>query len=203
MTAALVLAGSSVLLLAGCSGGMTGMSGMDHSGSGMPSSTPSAGSSSHNPQDVSFAQGMVMHHQQAIEMSDMVLEKDGVNAKVATLATDIKEAQQPEIDEMNGWLERWGEPTVSGSMSGTAHDMGSMGGDMMSQADMAALEKASGKDASSLFLTQMVVHHKGALSMARTEVAKGKNPDAIALAKAIISSQTAQITQMQDLLEQV
>jgi len=177
------------------------MSGMDHSGSGMSSSTPAASSSTHNAQDVSFAQGMAMHHQQAIEMADMVLGKQGVNSKVTTLATDIKNAQQPEIEQMNGWLKSWGEKTVSSSMSGM--DMGSMGGDMMSEADMNALKKASGAKASSLFLTQMTTHHKGAINMAQTEVAKGKDPDAVALAKKIISDQTTQITQMQDLLKQL
>lgn len=201
LTAALAVAGSSMLLLAACSNSAGGMSGMDHSGSGMSSSAPAASSSTHNAQDVSFAQGMAMHHQQAIEMADMVLGKQGVNSKVTALATDIKNAQQPEIEQMNGWLKSWGEKTVSSSMSGM--DMGSMGGDMMSEADMNALKKASGATASSLFLTQMTTHHKGAINMAQTEVAKGKDPDAVALAKKIISDQTTQITQMQDLLKQL
>ena len=204
LTAALAVAGSSVLLLAGCSNSSAGgMSGMDHSGAGTSSSAPAASSSTHNAQDVSFAQGMAMHHQQAIEMADMVLDKKGVNSKVTALATDIKNAQQPEIEQMNGWLKSWGEKTMSGSMSGMDHDMGSMGGDMMSQADMDALKNASGAKASSLFLTQMTTHHKGAINMAQTEVAKGKDPDAVALAKKIISDQTTQITQMQDLLKQL
>lgn len=171
---------------------------MNHPGSGMSTSAP-ADSSGHNAQDVSFAQRMVMHHRQAIRMSDMLLEKDGVNVKVTALAKEIKGAQQPEIDSMNGWLRRWAEQTMSGSMRG----MGSMGGGMMSPADMDALKKATGEQASSLFLTQMIAHHRGALKMAETEVGNGKNPYAIALAKKIISDQTAQITLMQKLLKQV
>lgn len=205
LTAALALAGSSALLLAGCSdaGSAGGMSGMDHSGSGMSSSaSPSTStSSSHSAQDISFAQGMAMHHLQAIEMADMVLDKQGVNAKVTTLATDIKNAQQPEIDEMNTWLKSWGEKTVTSSMGGMSGM--DMGDGMMSQSDMDALKNASGAKASSLFLTQMIVHHKSALVMAETEISEGKNPDAVALAKKIVSDQTAQITQMQDLLKQV
>jgi uncharacterized protein (DUF305 family) len=192
-----------MLLLAACSNGAGGMSGMDHSGSGMSSAAPAASSSTHNAQDVSFAQGMAMHHQQAIEMADMVLDKQGVNSKVTTLATQIKNEQKPEIEQMNGWLKSWGEQTMSGSTSGMDHDMGSMGGGMMSEDDMNALKKASGDTASSLFLTQMTTHHKGAIEMAQTEVSKGKNPDAVALAKKIISDQTTQITQMQDLLKQL
>lgn len=210
LTAALALAGSTTVLLAACStgnasGGMDGMSGMDHSGASMSAtaSPSSSASSAHNSQDVSFSQGMAMHHQQAIEMADMVLDKQGVDTKVTTLATEIKNAQQPEIEQMNGWLKSWGEQTMSGSTSGMDHDMGSMGGGMMSQDDMDALKNASGAKASSLFLTQMTTHHKGAIEMAQTEAAKGKNPDAVALAKKIISDQTTQITQMQDLLKQL
>lgn len=176
---------------------------MDHSGSGTSSAAPAASSSTHNAQDVSFAQGMAMHHQQAIEMADMVLAKQGVDTKVTTLATEIKNAQQPEIEQMNGWLKSWGEQTMSSSTSGMDHDMGAMGGGMMSQDDMDALKNASGATASSLFLTQMTTHHKGAIEMAQTEVAKGKDPDAVALAKKIIADQTTQITQMQDLLKQL
>lgn len=176
---------------------------MDHSGSGMSSAAPAASSSTHNAQDVSFAQGMAMHHQQAIEMSDILLDKQGVNAKVAALATDIKNAQQPEIHQMNGWLKSWGEETMSGSMSDMDHDMGSMGGGMMSEADMTALKDASGAKASSLFLTQMTEHHNGAVAMAKTEVSEGKDADAVALAKKIIDDQTAQIAEMQDLLKQI
>lgn len=195
-----------MLLLAGCStaGGAGGMSGMDHSGSSM-SSSPAApsGSSAHNAQDVSFAQGMAMHHLQAVEMADMLLDKQGVNADVVALATDIKNAQQPEIDQMNGWLTSWGETPMSSSSGGMNHDMGAMGGGMMSEDDMNALKDASGAKASSLFLTQMTEHHQGAVEMAKTEVSKGKDPSAVALAKKIVADQTAEITQMQDLLKQV
>ena len=204
LTAALALAGSSVLLLAGCSnsGGAGGMSGMDHSGSSRSSSAATS-SSAHDAQDVSFAQGMAMHHLQAIEMADMVLDKQGVDDEVRSLAMDIKDAQQPEIDEMNGWLKSWGETEVSSSMSDMDHDMGSTGDGMMSEDDMNALENASGAKASSLFLTQMIEHHKGAVTMAKTEVSKGVSSRAVALAKKIISDQTAQISEMQKLLTQI
>lgn len=204
MTAALALGGSTVLLLAGCStAGAGGMSGMDHSGSGTSSSPAATGSSTHNAQDVSFAQGMAMHHMQAIEMADMLLDKQGVNAQVTALATDIKSAQQPEIDQMNGWLTSWGETPMSSSSGGMTHDMGDMGGGMMSEDDMNALQDASGAEASSLFLTQMIEHHQGAVEMAKTEVSKGEDSAAVALAQKIAADQTAQITEMQDLLKQV
>ena len=77
-------------------------------------------------------------------------------------------------------------------------DMGSDG--MMSQQDMDALTNASGPDASRLFLTQMIQHHEGAITMATTEAEEGKATEAVALAKKIASAQTAEIATMKQLL---
>ena len=97
---------ATALILAGCSSPTAGgHSGMDMGMGG--SSATSTATSEHNDADVSFTQNMVMHHQQAIEMSDMVLAKTGVHARVTELAQKIKAAQQPEIDTMNGWLKTW------------------------------------------------------------------------------------------------
>ena len=81
----------------------------------------------HNDADVMFAQMMIPHHRQAVEMSEMILTKDGIDPQVTELATTIKDAQGPEIETMTGWLEAWGEPMEpEGGMEG--HDMGDMGG---------------------------------------------------------------------------
>ncbi|RDV44741.1 DUF305 domain-containing protein [Leifsonia sp. ku-ls] len=181
---------ATALILAGCSGTASGgHSGMDMGAGG--SSATSTATSEHNDADVSFAQNMVMHHQQAIEMSDMVLAKTGVDPKVTELAQKIKAAQQPEIDTMNGWLNTW-----NASMGGMSHDMGGM----MSESDMNALKDASGPDAGKLFLTQMIQHHQGAIEMANEEVKTGKNTDAVALAKKIVTDQTAEIATMKSML---
>ena len=184
------------LLLAGCAGtqdddttgDMPGMS------SGSPSSPDDAESSAEfNDADVAFAMNMIMHHQQAIEMSDMVLEKDGVDPEVVALAQDIKDAQQPEIDMMSEWLDDWGQP-FSG-MEGMDHS-----GMMMSGDDMAELQASSAADAGRLFLEQMIEHHQGAIDMAEEQITDGQNPDAIALAENIVEDQTAEIALMQELL---
>lgn len=178
------------LTLAGCSTSNAGSS---------DSSSSSSAESTHNDQDVTFAQGMLPHHQQAIEMSDMLLDKGSdVDPDVVTLAKQIKAEQAPEIKTMTSWLKAWGEPTEMSSMSGMDHS--SMSGGMMSDDDMDALEQASAADAGKLYLEQMVQHQSSAVDMAKTEVAKGKNSEAIALAKSIVSSQTEQITQMKDML---
>jgi uncharacterized protein (DUF305 family) len=128
--------------LAGCANDTSDMSGMDHGSSSSASpaapSTPAATAASgtpaagpHNDADVMFAQMMIPHHQQAIQMSDMILAKDGLNSEIAELAQQIKDAQAPEIARMSGWLAGWGEdPSPSMGMD---HDMG---GGTMTQAEM-------------------------------------------------------------------
>ncbi|WP_335622232.1 DUF305 domain-containing protein [Agromyces aureus] len=183
------------ILLAGCtSTGSSGeMSGMDH---GSPSATSDSDpAADFNDADVAFAMSMIVHHQQAIEMSDVLLEKDDVDPDVAELAQTIKDAQQPEIDAMTQWLDDWGQPMDPTGMDGMDHDEM-----MMSEDDMAALESATGEEASTLFLEQMIIHHEGAIDMAETQVTEGQNPDAITLAEKIIDDQTAEIQQMRDLL---
>lgn len=174
---------------------LTGCSGTSNSGSmpGMDMSSSSAASGTFNTEDVTFAQMMLPHHKQAVEMSNMLLAKGGaVDPKVSALATKIKAEQTPEIMTLTLWLKDWNKST-SMSMSG------SMGG-MMSDSDMNALDKASAADAGKLFLTQMVQHHTGAIAMAQTEISKGKNAAAVKMAKSIVSSQSAEITEMKDML---
>jgi uncharacterized protein (DUF305 family) len=143
--------------------------------------------------DVGFATDMSAHHQQAVEMSQMLLDKSDIDPRVVTLAQGIKAAQGPEIEQMTSWLSAWGQK--ADSMSGM-----DMSGTLMSDADMNALKTSTGLAASKLFLTQMTVHHTSALVMAKTEIDSGKNVDAVTLAKKIVSTQTAEITQMGDIL---
>jgi uncharacterized protein (DUF305 family) len=184
------------LLLAGCTNaGTTATSGSNDSDETARSSTPSVEvQGEYNAADTMFASMMIPHHEQAVEMSDMLLAKDDVDERVAELAERIKAAQAPEIEQMEGWLDDWGMPSGA--------EMGDMrhGDGMMSEDDMAALEAATGNDASRLFLAQMIQHHEGAVDMAEAEIADGINPDAVALAETIVETQAAEITEMRDLL---
>src|SRR4051812_38371695 len=103
----------------------------------------------------------------------------------------IKAAQGPEVAQMSGWLAGWGQkpsPSSMGGMEGMNHGDGTM-----SQADMDALKAATGdKRAAKLFLTGMMKHHQGAVTMAQTELDSGQNPDAKALAQNMITSQKAE-----------
>lgn len=178
---------TAALVLAGCST-TPGTGGMDHSSTSSPSA-----SAVFNNADESFAMTMIAHHQQAIEMADMLLDKEGVDERVVSLALGIKDAQGPEIQTMKGWLANWGVMTGD---SGMDHSDG-----MMSVDDMDALDNATGAEASALFLKQMTEHHQGAIDMAQQELDNGENPDALALAQNIIDSQTAEIATMQSILD--
>lgn len=192
-------------------------------GSASATSSVAASATAHNDSDVMFAQGMIPHHQQAIEMSDMLLGKQGIDPEVVSLAEQIKSAQGPEIEQMQGWLQEWGvgsTPPEDGAMPGhqmpghdmpghqmpAGGDMGSMPGmpagghGMMSQADMAALQNAQGAEAGRLFLTQMITHHEGAIMMAQREIEGGQYPAAVDMARTIVSSQQAEIDQMRAML---
>ncbi|TYC98809.1 DUF305 domain-containing protein [Arthrobacter echini] len=180
-----------------------------------PSSDATANTSSdaaaeeHNIADVMFAQMMLPHHEQAVEMSELMLAKDGVTPEIADLASRIKAAQGPEIETMKSWLETWDSPMGGegmgsmGSDSGSMGNMGEMGGmgmgGMMSEDEMADLESADGPEASRIFLESMTAHHEGAIDMARTEIDNGEYPDTLAMAETIVETQQAEIEEMKGL----
>ncbi len=164
-------------------------------------STDSSSSSSSqvNNADVTFAQSMIPHHRQAVQMAKMA-KMHASTTQVKTLADKTQVAQGPEIETMTGWLQQWGKKGPSGSMSGmSGMDMGSMPG-MMSDQETKRLGSATGATFDRMWLTMMIRHHTGAVAMARTEQATGKNADAVALARKIEAAQTAEIAQMKTLL---
>jgi uncharacterized protein (DUF305 family) len=172
--------------------------------------TPQSGN--HNASDVTFAQMMIVHHQGAIEMADLVQDRAG-SQQVKDLGVKIKAAQAPEIELMGGWLKTWGQTlgavtSSAGAMDHGGMSMGTAGSSstspsmmpgMMTENEMAALRAASGSAFDKMFLQSMIEHHRGALQMAETELAQGINPDARALAERIKTSQTAEIAEMQQL----
>ncbi|GAA4659941.1 DUF305 domain-containing protein [Arthrobacter cryoconiti] len=185
-------AAAAMIALAGCSTDGGSMPGMNHGGSTTSTVEATVTTGEHNAADTTFAQMMTPHHVQAVQMSDIMLAKSGLDPKIMALATDIKAAQGPEIKKMNTWLTGWSEPTA---MAGN-HSMNGM----MSATDLDKLKAAQGTEASKLFLTQMIAHHEGAVEMAKSEVTDGKNADAVALAKSIVASQETEIKNMKDLL---
>ncbi|MFD5798694.1 DUF305 domain-containing protein [Streptomyces diastatochromogenes] len=197
--AALVaVTGVASVLLAACGSGAGGA----HAGHGTSASlSPSASATGtpHNAQDVAFAQGMIPHHQQALEMARLA-DGRASSARVKDLAARIEKAQDPEIRTMTGWLKAWGEQVPMAGMDHSGHaGMSGMSG-MMSDDDMAALKKATGKDFDTKFLSLMVEHHQGAVEMATTEKSKGQYGPATGMADDIVSAQNAEIKEMKQLL---
>ena len=140
--------------------------------------------------DIMFAQMMIPHHQQAVDMSTLA-ETHTTNPELLALAKQIKDAQAPEIEQMTGWINN-----ANASMD-MGHDMG-MGG-MLSDSDMAALAAANGPAFDKLYLEGMIGHHEGALHMAQM-VIDSNNAEAKTLGENIVTSQTAEIAQMKKML---
>ncbi|MEU9254991.1 DUF305 domain-containing protein [Streptomyces sp. NPDC048270] len=207
-TTAVAAALAASLVLAAC-GGAEGGAAAGHGGhaaqsqSQSPSQSPTpsvsapAAQGRHNAADVAFAQGMIPHHRQAVEMADLAPTRAG-SAEVKQLAEAIKKAQDPEIRTLSGWLTAWGEQVpAAGAGDHSAHGAG---GGMMTAEEMDRLGKASGKAFDTAFMELMIKHHEGAVAMAKTERADGAHPEAKTMAEAIISSQSAEIATMNGLL---
>jgi len=179
-----------------------GMSTMKTTTPTTPKATGTAATGAKNAADVAFATGMIPHHAQAVEMADLA-PKQAADPQVKTLATKIKKAQGPEIARMSGWLAGWGAP-VPGSAGG--HDMSAMGGQMdgmMSSQEMTKLGQTSGAAFDRMWLEAMAKHHEGAVSMAKTELAEGTNPEAKKLAQVIIDGQSAELVEMKSILTKI
>ncbi|MFD3940957.1 DUF305 domain-containing protein [Streptomyces sp. NPDC058611] len=189
---------TAALVLAAC-GGNGNDSGAAHNGHNAttPSSSASAPAQqgNHNAADVTFAQGMIPHHQQAIEMADLAATR-AESAEVKKLADEIKKAQDPEIKTLSGWLTSWGEQVPAEREGHGGHDMSGM----MTAEEMKQLESSSGKAFDTAFLKLMVKHHEGAVAMAKTEQSEGAYQPAKDMAAAIITSQSAEIARMKTLL---
>lgn len=147
----------------------------------------------HNSDDVMFAQMMIPHHEQAVELAAMAPQHT-TNAELIKLAAQILKAQQPEINTMKTDLVEWGvnpdDPTAhSGHMSG-----------MVDEATMAKLKTLQGAEFDKLWLQSMISHHEGAIAMAKPEVADGKNAGMKELAQNVIAGQQTEIDQMKKML---
>lgn len=146
--------------------------------------------------DKHFIEQMIPHHEGAIAMANLALQK-AKHPEIKTLATAIIEDQTKEIQDMSGWYQDWfGNVVPKGGV-------GMMGGGMMSssgmhmggQEDMTALENAT--DFDKAFIEQMIPHHQLAIMMANMLQSGTSRPEMQQLAKNIISSQSKEIQQMQ------
>jgi uncharacterized protein (DUF305 family) len=197
------LAFGAALGLAAC-GDSSGRGGLDASPAPAAPSTaaaPASGSTSptssaHNDADVLFVQMSIPYHQQAVEMSEMLLAKKGLDPRVIDLAQQIKQASASDVAQMRGWLTGWGA-SATPSMD-MRHDRV---GSMVSKADMTKLEQATGTSSARLFLDDMIAQDQGDGDLTQPELDNGQNPDAKQLAQRVADSDKAQIKTMRAVLD--
>ena len=176
-----------VLSVTGCAG--MPMSMMNH-GDTRVESASGVNTSDFSGVDIMFAQMMIPHHQQAIDMSSLAVSR-ALSPEVKALALKISAEQGPEIEQMRSWLKAANAATEMG------HQM-SMDG-MLSDAELERLTNASGEEFDQLFILGMIAHHEGAIEMAQM-VVDSKNPEARELGTTVIKIQTLEIAELKALL---
>jgi uncharacterized protein (DUF305 family) len=139
-----------------------------------------------------FAQMMIPHHQQAVEMAEIAIKKSP-GSSIMRLSREIISAQKREMSEMRFWLK------VSKTSEGIHHSMPMRG--MLSERDFKNLKTYSGLKFQKLYLTLMIEHHEGALEMVSL-LKKSKNKEAQKMGNAILRDQKAEITLMKKLLKE-
>lgn len=150
-----------------------------------------------NDADVMFAQMMIPHHEQALELADMALDPTLMaSEQVKALASQIKAAQGPEIDVMTQWLTEWDQPLMDMSED---HSMTMEG--MLSVDELGALGQMNSEEFDQAWIQAMVAHHKGAIEMADTVKAEGESALVQELADAIIQAQKSEIDTLELLLK--
>ncbi|MFI7299676.1 DUF305 domain-containing protein [Streptomyces sp. NPDC050121] len=142
-----------------------------------------------NSADVAYAQKMIEHHAQALEMTELA-PGQAQSTTVKGLAARIGAAQGPEIEAMKAWLTTYGKETAS-----SGHQHTAMPG-MATEAQLANLRAARGKAFDALFLTLMITHHEGALAMATEVKTQGNNVRIEEMADDVMAQQTSEITRM-------
>ncbi len=132
-----------------------------------------------------FITEMIPHHQEAVDTAKEVLARGATTPEIKKLLENIVTAQEKEIADMKSWYQAWyGVPYQP---SGNYKPM------------MRDLSKLNGKDIDKAFLEDMVMHHMGAIMMAQSVQSYIEHDEIRSLTKAIISSQTEEITQMRQL----
>ncbi|MBB3753809.1 uncharacterized protein (DUF305 family) [Mycolicibacterium sp. BK634] len=157
--------------------------------------------------DIGFAQDMIVHHQQAAIMADMLTLDTA--PEVRALADQIRLTQIREIGIMMGWLQIVGAPMTSSSpmkwMGGVAHNQHPARGAMMgmaSQDDLTRLQRVTGRDNEILFLQLMIRHHQGGIDMAAYAYKHTLIDTVRKTAAAMVEEQTQEVGLMTILLEQ-
>lgn len=155
------------------------------------SSSPGAMSAA-SPGDVTFLENMVVHHQQALELTVMV-RGQSTDPQLVMLADQIGAQQRTQLQGCQAQLLQWEVP-------GGGHDAPADIPGMADQASMDKLRGLRGPEFDTLWLQTMIAHHRGAITMARNEIKQGQSPEAISIARSLAPLQQAEIDQMNRLL---
>jgi uncharacterized protein (DUF305 family) len=156
--------------------------------------------------DVEFMQGMIMHHAQAVEMTALIASHTE-NKELRSLGARISSSQSDEIKLMQRWLAARGE-RISADMPGmvmsrhSSHQQLMPG--MLTPEQMEALRKANDAEFDHLFLTGMIQHHDGALTMVKDlfdTAGAGQDADLFNFATDADNTQRAEIKIMQSMLD--
>ena len=151
--------------------------------------------------EVGFARDMSVHHQQAVEMAELIRPRTE-DDELRLLATDIALTQQAQIGRISGWLDLWGVRPTGGQPPMAWMGMGGMPMmGMASQEDVNALSTLPLAEAEESFLRLMIRHHLGGVAMAEAVLERSEQPAVRTLAEAIVVGQTAEIETMQQMLE--
>ncbi|QES45741.1 DUF305 domain-containing protein [Streptomyces venezuelae] len=145
-----------------------------------------------NSADFTYTQMMIVHHGQALEMTELA-PKRAESERVKRLASRIAAAQRPEIGAMRGWLKKHGGPREH-----AGHDHASMPG-MASAAQLKQLRAAKGKAFDELFLKLMITHHSGAVTMAADVLSEGNNIQVEEMANDVVAQQSSEIGRMREM----
>ena len=157
-------------------------------------STSADGQAGYNGTDVHFLGMMVPHHQQAIDMSDVLLGSDVDDAKVRDLAQRIKDGQERENEQMRAWADEWG---IHKDME---HHSTHIANGMFHPEQLEQFEALRGDELRTAFLEMMHFHHNHVIKMTQDEVDRGGYEPLREMAKEMIEVQTAEMGEMEELL---
>jgi uncharacterized protein (DUF305 family) len=179
--------------------------------SALSTTTPPATTPGPSQVDIGFAQAMSTHHQQAVDMAQIVLHGHGASGEIQSLASSIENTQLQEIGWMGGFLDLWGAPSQpSGSQmawmtKNMSYYMDMSGGSSMpgmaSQTELNQLATLSGSALDTRFVQLMLRHHLGGIEMALYAVQYAATPQVRALAKRMVLDQSQEVTLLQRLLQ--
>ncbi|NKE60543.1 DUF305 domain-containing protein [Lentzea sp. PSKA42] len=190
-----------ILALAGCGGEAIVPEGQQAHGHGATSAAPPvpAASARFNDADVMFAQMMVAHLQQGVDLAQVAKAKAS-KAQLKELAGAIDTTQREELTMLKSWLKLWGKPE-NPSTDPNVH--AAHGGLPLLDAKVVSdIKEKNGAEFDLTYLNLMTGHQGGAVEMARTEQKDGSNPETMAYADRVVQSRQGQVSQMLALMNE-